>query len=268
MPLISISTVISLLCTVVILVCLLNNFVVCSHSPTLYDEVVRWPHTLLKNIALVYFLLIISAAITYAGVQVFTITFGDVVAIIKENPQRYVFWNYIFLEFTLLLIDAARKLNMQTAKTISYFMWCLMFAPVICLFDLETIDYASKLTALILFTSTVVVYFWNVHLQTYIMRRIVFVMLGIYIPLTASSVLLLIFGFPHNIFGSVIIFLVLHLGFLFYILLFVFSTHIFINFARQGADDFMRNAIELYVCAMHVFGRIMILSTYKLCYTY
>lgn len=266
MEVISADSIILSICVVIILLCVSNNLLVCSHSPTLFDEVARWPFSLLKKIALVYILLTISPLITYTGVLIYTTTFRNVMVILKEDPHRYVFWNYIFLEAVLILIDKARSFNMQITKKLSYFAWCLMFVPIICLFEPKTITYSFKITLLILFTSTIVVYFWSVQYQNYIIRRFVFVMIVVYIFLTSFSILFIIFGFPYNRFGFILICFVLHIGLLFYILLFIFSTHVFISFTREGTDDFIRNVIDMYVCAMHIFGRIMVLNTYNIYY--
>lgn len=251
-----------LVCSTVVIACLVNEFLTSSNSPTLYDDVSNWPFEFIKNIIFTYALFLCSIMITVSSVMVFFSHQATLIAELREQPQRYFLWNYIFLEIGLKAIDRLSYYNHHKRQIFFYFVWCAMFAPSICLFDQRIVTLAFQETFLIMCALTAVAFFWNLSIQKYLMRKLVSVFIGSYILLTVITIIVIVFGFPRNIFGLSLVIFAVYGGFVMHIFLFVISTHVFVELTRRGMEDMTHSAIDLFVCTMHIFGRIMIVNSY------
>lgn len=254
--------VLPIVCLVVIIACFIVKFNLCSNVPTLYDDIITWPCEFFQNIILSFILFVFSVTVTAYSVIVFSTFQADTVAQMKENPRHYILWNYIFLEIILKGIEQFQCSNRRSMKVILYLMWCASFAPSISLFELNMAYAALQETLLVLCALNTVTFLWSVENLKCLRRNLATVLSVIYIPLTIASISMIVFGYPKNIFGLILVFLVLHAGFVFHALLFIISTLVFIEFSKLGTGDAISNCIDLYICTMHMFARIMLFDIY------
>lgn len=251
-----------LVCSTVVIACLVNEFLLSSNSPTLYDDVSNWSFVFIKDIIFTYALFLCSIMVTIFSVLVLSSLQATLLAELREQPQRYFLWNYIFLEICLKAIDRLSYYHHHKRQIFFYLVWCTMFAPSICLFDQRIVTLAFKETFLIICALTAVAFFWNLRIQKYLMHKLVSVFIGSYILLTVVTIIVIVFGFPRNIFGLSLVIFAVYGGFLMHIFLFIISTHVFVELTKRGVEDMTHSAIDLFVCTMHIFGRIMIVNSY------
>lgn len=255
--------VLPIVCLVVIIACFIFKFNLCSNVPTLYDDIITWPCEFFRKIMISFILFVFSITVTAYSVIIFSKFQADTIAQMKEeNPRHYILWNYIFLEIILKGIEQFQCSNRRLVKVILYLIWCALFAPSICLFEPNMAYAALQETLLVLCALNTVTFLWSVEHLKCLRRNLVTVLSVIYISLTITSILMIAFGYPKNIFGLILVFLVLHAGFLFHALLFIISTLVFIEFSKLGIGDAISNCIDLYICTMHMFARIMLFDTY------
>lgn len=255
--------VLPIVCLVVIIACFIIKFYLCLNVTTLYDDVITWPCEFFRKIMLSFTLFVLSITVTAYSVIIFSTFQADVIAQMKANPHRYVLWNYIFLEILLKRIERFQCSNRRSVKVILYLMWCASFAPSICLFEPNTAYAALQETLLVLCTLSTITFLWSVQNLMILRRNLSTVLSVIYIPLTTVSILMIVFGYPNNIVGLILVFFVLHAGFLFHALLFIISSLVFIEFSKLGTGDAIPNCIDLYICTMHMFARIILFDTYN-----
>lgn len=245
------------------LACLLNNFVF-KHSLTLYEEISRsWSWGNVKLIAIIYFVFtcsLIVPCLIYCCLSKF-----ESVRLHFTNHSRIDFLlNYICTELTLKLGDKMKCRCGLAKRVVLHVLWCALFAPSMLMFKSDIVILSLKEMIFLLIALTLVVFFWNIQHQRYLMGKLVPVVFVLHIFLTATSVLLIVLGYPHNIFGFTLIYFILHFGFLFYALLFILSTQVSMEFNKTGTQDILENITDLFVCTVHLFARISVLNSFDL----
>lgn len=252
-----------LVCLTVIIACSVNKFLSSSNSSTLYDNVKNLPFVFIKQIIYTYVFFLCAILVTFCSVMVLSSHQAGLIAEMRERPHHYFLWNYILLEIALKSIDKLGHFHHPYIHTFFFFVWCAMFAPSICVFDQITVLLAFQETFLIVCALTAVAFLWNLQIQKLLMLKLVNVFLATYILLTVVSVAVIVVGFPRNMFGLSLVIFVVHGGFLIHMFLFITCTHVFVELTRRGTEDVTRGAVDLFVCTMHLFGRIMIVNSYK-----